>query len=92
MRKITLMLALTALSFYVSKAQLADGSVAPNFTLVDLNGTSHTLYDYLDQGKTVVINISDNNSIKIQDLNYGTYIIKVTKDNQSVMQRLIYTR
>jgi len=34
---------------------LEDGSYAPNFSLQDLNGTTHTLYDYLDQGKTVFI-------------------------------------
>jgi len=39
-------------------AQLPVGSVAPNFTLTDINGTSHTLYDYLDQGKTVVLDFS----------------------------------
>ncbi len=36
-------------------AQIADGSHAPNFTLIDINGVEHTLYDYLDDGKTVVI-------------------------------------
>jgi len=39
-------------------AQLPVGSVAPNFTLTDINGTTHTLYDYLDQGKTVVLDFS----------------------------------
>ena len=34
---------------------LSDGSYAPNFTLQDLNGNTYTLYDYLDQGKTVFI-------------------------------------
>lgn len=38
-------------------AQLADGSVAPDFTLLDLNGTSHNLYTYLDEDKTVFIEI-----------------------------------
>ncbi len=41
-----------------STAQIADGSVAPNFTGVDLNGNSHTLQDYLNAGKTVIIDIS----------------------------------
>ncbi len=36
-------------------AQLQDGSMAPDFTLSDINGNQHTLYDYLDQGKTVYI-------------------------------------
>ncbi len=36
-------------------AQLPDGSIAPDFTLTDLNGNSHNLYSYLNQGKTVFI-------------------------------------
>jgi hypothetical protein len=39
-------------------AQLPAGSIAPDFTFTDLNGTSHRLYDYLDQGKTVVLDVS----------------------------------
>ncbi|MCS6929218.1 MAG: T9SS type A sorting domain-containing protein [Saprospiraceae bacterium] len=35
--------------------QLPNGSTAPNFTVVDINGNSHTLYTLLDQGKTVYI-------------------------------------
>ncbi len=30
-------------------------TTAPNFTVTDIDGNSHTLYDYLDEGKTVVI-------------------------------------
>jgi len=41
-----------------SSAQLADGSVAPDWTLTDLNGNSHHLYDYLDNGYTVIIDFS----------------------------------
>ena len=36
-------------------AQLADGSIAPNFTLADVNGDTYELYDYLDQGKSVLL-------------------------------------
>lgn len=43
-------------SFSLS-AQLADGSIAPDFTVVDINGNSHTLYDYLDEGKVVIIDL-----------------------------------
>lgn len=49
---------LIVLSFYIHnsvKAQLAPGSTAPNFTLTDINGNSHQLYDYLDQGKAVLL-------------------------------------
>jgi len=37
--------------------QLADGSVAPDFTLTDYYGTEHNLYNYLDEGKTVFVEI-----------------------------------
>ena len=41
-----------------SYAQLQDGSTAPNFTLTDIvDSNSYTLYDYLDAGKTVFIEI-----------------------------------
>jgi thiol-disulfide isomerase/thioredoxin len=39
----------------ISFAQLDGSGIAPNFTLTDIDGTSHTLYDYLDQGKVVVL-------------------------------------
>jgi hypothetical protein len=39
-------------------AQLPDGSIAPNFTGTDINGVSYTLYDLLDQGKTVIMDVS----------------------------------
>lgn len=50
--------AAAALTFGVnSNAQLQDGSIAPDFTVTDLGGTQHNLYTYLDQGKTVVIDL-----------------------------------
>lgn len=39
-------------------SQLPDGSIAPNWTLTDINGNSHTLYNLLNQGKMVVIEFS----------------------------------
>lgn len=39
-------------------AQLPNGSIAPNFTATDLQGNTWTLYDILDQGKSVIINFS----------------------------------
>lgn len=42
----------------VSKAQLPDGSTAPDFTLTDIFGQTHHLYDYLDQGKMVALDFS----------------------------------
>jgi hypothetical protein len=57
MKKITLFFALVFASF-ASNAQIAPGSVAPNFTVTDLNGNTHTLYDYTAAGKSVVLDIS----------------------------------
>ena len=34
----------------IATAQLPDGSVAPDFTTTDVNGNTHRLYDYLDEG------------------------------------------
>lgn len=39
-------------------AQLTAGSIAPDWTFTDINGNSHHLYDYLDQGKVVIIDVS----------------------------------
>jgi len=38
-------------------AQLPNGSTAPDFTLTDYYGTTHNLYDHLDAGKTVFVEI-----------------------------------
>jgi hypothetical protein len=43
MKKILLLLCVAIFTFNNTKAQLADGSVAPDWTLTDLNGTSHNL-------------------------------------------------
>ena len=55
MKKLFVLLAV-AIGFS-SLAQLPDGSIAPDFTLKDLNGNSHTLYSYLDANKTVYVEI-----------------------------------
>jgi PKD repeat protein len=39
----------------ISFAQLADGSEAPDWTLTDLDGNTHTLYDELDAGRQVYL-------------------------------------
>jgi thiol-disulfide isomerase/thioredoxin len=54
MKQLILLLVLGLFAF-TSKAQLSSGSLAPNWTLTDINGESHTLYDYLDEGKTVFL-------------------------------------
>lgn len=39
-------------------AQLPDGSIAPDWTFTDINGVTHHLYDDLDAGKTVFLDLS----------------------------------
>lgn len=39
-------------------AQLPPGATAPDFTLTDIDGNTHNLYTYLDQGKMVVLEFS----------------------------------
>ncbi len=57
--KTKLLIAIVALfTFNNAQAQLPNGSVAPDFTLTDLNGTSHNLYSLLDNGYTVFIDFS----------------------------------
>jgi len=43
---------------FIANAQIADGSVAPDFTTTDINGNTHSLQSYLNAGKTVILNIS----------------------------------
>lgn len=56
--KFSLMLVSFLLSTSTLFSQLQDGSIAPDFTLTDLDGNTHTLYDYLNAGKTVVLDFS----------------------------------
>lgn len=49
---------LFSLTFLAGLSVSAQVKVIKDFTLTDLNGNSHNLYDYLDQGKTVIIDIS----------------------------------
>ncbi len=58
MKKLLLFAIVALLSLNNAQAQLPDGSIAPDFTLVDLNGTSHNLYNLLDQGYTVFLDFS----------------------------------
>lgn len=39
-------------------AQLEDGSVAPDFTINDIDGNEHHLYAYLDSGYSVIVDFS----------------------------------
>lgn len=39
-------------------AQLPDGNLALNWTLVDINSNTYSLFDYTNQGKKVIIDFS----------------------------------
>lgn len=52
------LLAAAVLTSSLAMAQLPDGSIAPDFTVTDINGNTHHLYDYLDNGYTVVLDVS----------------------------------
>ena len=57
MKKIFLFIcgAMIALSSF---AQLPNGSIAPDWTMEDLDGVTHNMYTYLDSGYTVIIDFS----------------------------------
>lgn len=52
------LLAAAVLTSSLAMAQLPDGTVAPDFTVTDINGNSHTMSTYLSQGKTVILDFS----------------------------------
>jgi thiol-disulfide isomerase/thioredoxin len=56
MKKIILLAALFIASFS-AQSQIADGSIAPDFTATDINGVEHNLYDLLNEGKTVILDV-----------------------------------
>lgn len=58
MKKLLLLLIVALFTFNNAQAQLPGGSIAPDFTLTDLDGTSHNLYSYLDNGYTVFLDFS----------------------------------
>jgi len=81
MKKHLLLIALVFGISLSSFAQLADGSIAPDFTLTDRDGVEHRLYDYLNEGKVVFIKFfachcpscwAYHNTNKLEDL-YQTY-------------------
>lgn len=47
-----------AIAGVTANAQLIPGSLGSDFTFTDITGTTHHLYDYLDQGKTVFLDVS----------------------------------
>lgn len=56
MRHLLAFLALCATTMGFS--QLPNGSVAPDFTITDIEGEEHNLYSYLDSGYAVIIDFS----------------------------------
>lgn len=82
MKNYLLLLSLVLGLNLTAHAQLADGSTAPDFTLTDRDGTTHNLYQYLDEGKVVFLKFfachcpscwNYHNTGKLEDLNqtYG---------------------
>jgi hypothetical protein len=57
MKKLSTLLFALLLSASVF-AQLPNGSIAPNFTGVDINGNTWNLYDILNSGKSVIMDVS----------------------------------
>lgn len=58
MKNAYLIVLLSFITTFSAKAQLQPGAWATPFTLTDINGTEHRLYDYLSEGKPVVMVIS----------------------------------
>ncbi len=58
MKNLLLAFVLFLFSASSAKAQLADGSIAPDFTVTDINGNVHNLYSYLNAGKHVILDFS----------------------------------
>ncbi|MDP7430878.1 MAG: lamin tail domain-containing protein, partial [Flavobacteriales bacterium] len=48
---------LISINAYTQAGLLAGTGYAPNFTVTDINGTSHTIYDYLDSGYVMVLEL-----------------------------------
>ena len=50
-----LLFSLAVLTGAAAYAQTPVGTVVNNFTLTDINGNSHSLFNYLDQGKWLLL-------------------------------------
>lgn len=58
MKHLYFVLLLVLFGSYEAKAVLPNGTVAPDWTLTDLNGNTHNLHSILNSGKHVVIDFS----------------------------------
>ena len=57
MKKFLLLTCSTILIQAIVYAQLPSGSIAPDFTITDIDGNDHNLYEILDQGKPVLLSL-----------------------------------
>jgi hypothetical protein len=55
MKKVCLVIIMLSSFLNNALCQLPDNTVAPDFTVTDINGNSHNLYNYLQQGYDVII-------------------------------------
>lgn len=58
MKRILLILAVFLSYMNLGYSQLSSGSTAPDWTVTDLDGNTHNLYSYLDNGIDVVMDVS----------------------------------
>ena len=58
MKKLLLLVLFFVAGLQMAQAQIPDGSIAPDFTGIDINGESHNLYALLNAGKHVYIDVS----------------------------------
>jgi hypothetical protein len=58
MKKLLLLVLFFVAGLQMAQAQIPDGSIAPDFTGIDINGEAHNLYDLLNAGKHVYIDVS----------------------------------
>lgn len=65
MKRIILIILFTTLLMHVSVRAQRD-SIAPDFKVVDVHGTTHFLYDYLDAGKFVLIDFFTTGCVSCQ--------------------------
>ena len=58
MKKLFTLIAFSMILSFSVNAQMANGSIAPDWTLTDIDGVEWNLYDILDSGKSVVLDFS----------------------------------
>ncbi len=55
LKRVFIIVGIVLLTFQPAQTQLDGSGIAPNFTLTDIDGVEHELYNYLDQGKVVIL-------------------------------------